>query len=103
MTSGGEQGEGRLITDSVAADDGVNLSHALSGTPSAAETYDRYRFSPFRITMDPQTTLTSDAQNNAGITVHAANGQYVAVVARSTGATDAHRIIMSYQVDGVSA
>lgn len=102
MTSGGEAGEGRLIIDSVAADDGVNLSHALSGTPSAAETYDRYRFAPYRFTMDPQTTISSDAQNNAGITVDAANGQYVAVVARATGATDAHRIQMSYQVDGAS-
>jgi hypothetical protein len=103
MTSGGEAGEGRLIVDSVAADDGVNLSHALSGTPSATETYALYRFSPFRFTMDPQTTVDSDNQNNAGITVHGANGEYVAVVARSTGATDAHRVRMSYQLDGVSA
>ena len=101
FTSGNAQGEGRLIIDSVASDDGVNLSHA--GTlATAADTYARYRFNPFRFTMDPQTTLSSDAQNNDGITVNAANGQYVAVVARATGGTDAHRVQMSYQVDGVS-
>lgn len=102
MTSGDEAGEGRLIVDSVAADDGVNLSHALSGTPSAAETYALYRFAPYRITLDPQTTIDSDNQNNASVSVTAVNGQYVAVVARATGATDAHRVRMSYQVDGVS-
>ncbi len=102
MTSGDEQGQGRLIIDSVAADDGVNLSHALTGTPSAAETYDRYRFSPFRFLMDPQTTISSDAQNNDGIAVSAANGRYVAVVARADGGTDAHRVQMSYQRGGES-
>lgn len=100
MTSGGESGEGRLIIDSVAADDGVVLSHNLSGTPSATETYDRFRFSPFRFTMDPQTTITSDAQNNDGITVDARNGRYVAVAARATAGNDAHRIQMSFQRDG---
>ncbi len=102
MTSGGESGEGRLIIDSVASDDGVVLSHDLSGTPSATETYDLYRFAPLRFTMDPQTTLSSDAQNNTGITMSAVNGQFVAIVARSTGATDAHRVQLSFQVDGVS-
>lgn len=101
FTSGNAQGEGRLIVASVASDDGVNLSHA--GTlAAAADTYARYRFSAFRFTMDPQSTVDSDNQNNDGITVHAANGQYVAVVARATGATNAHRVQMSYQVDGVS-
>lgn len=101
MTSGDEQGEGRLIIDSVAADDGVNLSHALSGTPDAAETYALYHFSALRFVMDPQTTISSDAQNNDGMTVHASNGRYVAIVARADGGTDAHRLQMSYQVDGV--
>jgi len=102
MTSGDESGEGRLIIDSVASDDGVVLSHDLSGTPSATETYDLYRFSPFRFTMDPQTTISSNAQNNDSITMNAVNGQFVAIVARADGATDAHRIQLSHQVDGVS-
>lgn len=102
MTSGDEQGEGRLIVDSVAADDGVNLSHAFSAQSSAAETYALYRFAPYRFVIDPQTTITSDAQNNDGITAHAGHGQYVAIVARATGATDAHRVQVGYQVDGVS-
>lgn len=102
LTSGARQGEGRLIVDSVAADDGVNLSHALSGAAAGGDSYDLYRLSPYRFTVDPQTTVDSDNQNNSGITADARNGQYVAVVARATGATDAHRVQMSYQKDGVS-
>ncbi len=103
MTSGDEAGEGRLIIDSVASDDGVVLSHDLSGTPSATETYDLYRFAPYRFVMDPQTTISSNNQNNDSITVNAINGEFVAIVARADGATDAHRVQLSYQVDGVSA
>lgn len=103
MTSGGERGEGKLIIDSVAADDGVNLENGLSATPSATETYDLYQATAYRITMDPQTTITDDAQNNRGITVNAVNGEFVLVRARATGTTDAHRVTMTYQEDGVSA
>ena len=102
MTSGDEAGEGKLIVDSVAADDGVNLENALSLAPAATETYALYRLSPLRVTMDPQTTLTDNAQNNDSVTVHAVNGQYVLIRARATGATDAHRVQLSYQRDGVS-
>jgi hypothetical protein len=102
ITSGSARGEGRLITDSVAADDGVNLSHAVTAGVAASDPYALYRFAPVRFTLDPQTTIDSDNQNNAEISVSAINGQYVAVVARATGATDAHRVRMSYQTDGVS-
>ncbi len=103
MTSGDEQGEGRLIVDSVAADDGVNLFAALSAAPSATETYDLYRLSAvYNFKIDPQTTITDDLPNNARVTVDAADGQFVLVRARADGVTDAHRVQMSYQVDGVS-
>lgn len=103
MTSGDERGEGRLITDSVAADDGVNLSHALSGTPSASETYALYAFfETIAFDIDVTSGAPSDSvPHNAGVAVSAFNGQYVAVRAKS-GSTDAHRIRLSYQVDGVS-
>ena len=101
MTNGDEQGEGRLITDSVAADDGVSLSHALSGTPSAGETYDLYRFSELTtLVIDASTTASDDVPRNAGVSVHSSMGQYIAIRARATGATDAHRIKAAYQDDG---
>jgi hypothetical protein len=102
MTSGDEQGEGKLIVDSAAADDGVNLENALSGTPSAAEGYDLYQADAQRFTMDPQTTITDDAQNNAGIAISAVNGEFVLVRARADGGTDAHRVTLTYQLDAVS-
>lgn len=103
MTSGDEAGEGRLIVDSVAADDGVNLEHALSGTPSATETYDLYRLStPAPHIIDMGSAISDDAQHNLRVPVHAADGEWLLVRARATGSTDAHRLRMSYQTDGVS-
>ncbi len=101
ITSGAARGQVRLITDSVASDDGVVLSHAITAA-SAADPYALYKLSPFRFVMDPQTTITSDAQNNDSITVDARNGRYILVSARADGGTDAHRVRVSYQVDGVS-
>ncbi len=102
MTSGGERGEGRLITDSVAADDGVILDHDLSGTPSAAETYDLYTFHVVSQFLIDSATPTEDIPHHQGISVNAVSGQFVAVRVRRDGATDAHRAVLSFQVDGVS-
>jgi len=102
MTSGGEQGEGRLITDSVATGDVVTLDHALSGTPSAAETYARYRGTTFRFIIDMSAAIAEDNTHSDGITVDARDGEFVLIAARATGATDAHRVRVSFQVDGVS-
>lgn len=103
FTSGACQGEGRLIVDSVAADDGVNLSHALSTSPSAGDSYDLYRFVPVvPFVMDPQTTITTDAQNNDGTTLSYGAGRYWACLTRATGSTDAHRVKMGYETSGVS-
>lgn len=103
MTSGDEQGEGKLIIDSVAADDGVVLENALSGTPSATETYALYQADGFTFSMDPQTTITDDAQNNDGITIDYRSGEFVLVRARATGGTDAHRVTMTHQTTGIDA
>lgn len=102
MTSGDEAGEGRLIVDSVAADDGVNLEHALSGTPSATETYDLYRLNAYKLGIPMVNAISDDAQHNAGAVVDWSMGEWVLVRARSSGATDAHRLRMSYQKDGIS-
>ena len=102
MTSGDEQGEGKLITDSVASDDGVNLENALTGTPSASETYDLYNLGAVYEFQLDSATQTSDIMHNARVTVDAADGEWVLVRARATGSTDAHRVQMSYQKDGVS-
>ena len=102
ITSGTARGEVRLITDSVAADDGVVLSHAVNASVAAADPYALFSFDAFRFVMDPQTTITSDDQNNDAITVDARNGRYVMISARADGASSTHRVRVSYQVDGVS-
>lgn len=102
MTSGGEQGEGKLITDSVAADDGVNLASALTGAPSATETYDLWRLAAVYEFQLDSATPTDDIPHHARVTCDAADGEYVLVRARATGATDAHRVRFSYQTDNVS-
>ncbi len=105
FTSSGaaEEGEVRLITDSVATADRALLSHALSGTPSATETYDRYAFDHFAFTIDATTAIGNDNPMSRGITVYSANGEKVVIVARTQGTpTDTHRMKISYQVDGVS-
>lgn len=102
MTSGGEQGEGKLITDSVASNNAVTLASALSGTPSASETYDLFRLAGVAWRRVDSAAGSDDNQHNAGVTVDAANGQYVLVRARATGSTDGHRVQMSHQVDGVN-
>ena len=100
MTSGGERGEGRLIIASVAADDGVNLSHALSGTPSATETYDLYRFDILQELTVDLADPAEGAPNNTGTIV--TGYQYVAAIARMDGATNTPKLKMTYHQDGVS-
>ncbi len=102
ITSGSSRGLVRLIVDSVASDDGVVPTHAVTTTTAAGDPYALYKLAPFRFIMDPQTTTDSDNQNNDSITVDARNGQYVLISARADGATSTHRVRVSYQVDGVS-
>lgn len=100
MTSGGEAGEFRLITDSAAAGDAVTLDHALSGTPSAAETYARYRMGAYVVTIRCDTAISEDARHSGEVTVDWRAGEWVVARVRRNGSTNAHRVRMSYQVDG---
>jgi hypothetical protein len=101
MTSGDERGEGKMIDDSVASDDGVNLENALSGTPSAGESYALYNLEATAWAYIDSAAADDDNPHRAGVTVGAEDGEWVLVRARANGATDAHRVRMSYQVDGV--
>lgn len=102
QTNGGESGEFRLITDATASNDRVTLDHALSGTPSAGELYDLYRFSVWDSgIIVPLTTVTVDNPQNAGTSIQGPD--FFVVLARSAGGTDAHIVYMTYQKDGVSA
>ena len=97
-----ERGEGKLITDSAAVDDGVVLATALSSAPSAAESYDLWRLSAVWNFIMNTFTPTDDIPHNGRVTVDAADGEWVLVRARRDGVTDAHRVRFSYQRDGVS-
>lgn len=103
MTSGDEQGEGRLIIDSVAADDGVNLSHALSGTPSAAETYDLYAFGKIYEFTLPLATAAEDEPNTKRLSLSWLQGHYIGVKTRASGSTDAHRVRAFFEPDNALA
>ncbi len=98
---GAEAGEWRLIVDSTAAADGITLDHALSGTPSEAETYEIYRFSVWDSgIIVPLTTPT--IANPQNVMTSIVGPDYFMVQVKSA-ATDAHIAYMTYQKDGVSA
>lgn len=102
MTSGGETGDVREIADYTNSNDRVTLVRALTGQPTASETYAIYHMhtiSQFIITAE--TTLTEDLPQNSGVTV--IGYPFIIARARSTGGTDAHIALMSYRLDGVSA
>ena len=102
MTSGDEEGEGALIEDSQASNDQVTLLTALSGTPSASETYSRYLLDPQVYTMDLSAAIDDDTPHNLGIPVDSRDGQVVMLRARRTGSTDSHLIRVVIFSDGVS-
>lgn len=97
---GGEAGEWRLIVDSAATGDKITLDHALSGTPSEAETYEIYRFSVWDSgIIVPLTTPTiANPQND----MTSIEGPDYFMVQGKSAATDAHLAYMTYQKDGVS-
>lgn len=102
MTTGGETADVREIVDFTSAADTVTLIRALSGTPTAAETYNIYHMRALsNFVVIAETTLTEERPQNDGIVVTGV--PYVLVRARSTGATDAHIALLSYRLDGVSA
>lgn len=98
---GAEAGEWRLIVDSAATGDKITLDHALSGTPSEAETYEIYRFSVWDSgIIVPLTTPTIANPQNV---ITSLVGPDFFMVQGKSAATDAHLAYMTYQKDGVSA
>lgn len=100
MTSGGEVKDVREISNYVNSTDVITLARALSGTPTAAETYDIFhmrRISQFEITAE--TVLTEDLPQNGGDQV---SGYPFVIVRARSGAADAHIALMTYTKDGVS-
>ena len=104
MTSGGEQGELRLIGDYVNSTNLAILVTALSGTPSAGETYDIYHLSQVvdgSGSITSETTLTEALPQNAEF---GASGYPVLIPrVKAGGGTDAHLAYMTYALDGVAA
>jgi hypothetical protein len=99
--NGGEAGELRLITASTATDDGITVDHAFSGTPSAGELYDLYKFTIWdQGIIVPLTTPTVANPQHAGTSIMGPD--YFVMLGRSAGATDAHIAYCTYQLDGVS-
>ncbi len=102
MTSGGELKDIREIADYVSSTDALTLLRALSGTPTAAETYDIFNMGEVDSgTITAETTLTEDLNQKALVAVSG----YPCLIARarSTGSTDAHIALMTYTLDNVSA
>ncbi len=101
MTTGGELKDIREIEDYVNTDDRITLVRALSAAPAAAETYDIYHMSVMsQFIITAELNLTEDLPQNARIDVM--GPAKLIARARSTGGTDAHIALMSYQGDGVS-
>lgn len=101
QTNGGEAGEFRLIVDATASNDRVTLDHALSGTNSAGELYDLYRFSVWdRGIIVPLTTVVVDNPQNVMTSI--SGPDFFVVLGRAAGGTNAHLAYMTYQKDGVS-
>lgn len=104
MTSGGEVADLREISDMTTSGSTptITLVRALSGTPSTTETCDVFHLGVIaQFIITAETALTEDLPQNAFI--KASSYPVIIARARSTGATDAHIALMSYNGDGVSA
>ena len=102
MTTGGERGQGRLITDFVASTDTVTLEATLSGTPSAGETYALYRFDVIQAGSITFAASAPTEDNPHHVSTVIMGYQYIAFRARRSGVTDAIDAWISYDRDGVS-
>ncbi len=97
--AGEAEGEGRLITNSAATNDNITLDHAVTTGSDTGTTYDLYRLSEQKFIIDMSSAIGEDNPLNDGVTVNWMSGEFILVRAQATGATDAHRIQMSYQKD----
>ena len=108
MTSGGEIGDLRVIADyddaGGAAAALVTLEAALTGTPSAAETYSIYHLSEI---VDGSGSITSETALTEALPQNAEFGAsgYPCLIPRvkAGGGTDAHIALLTYTRDGVDA
>jgi hypothetical protein len=100
--NGGEDGEWRLILASTSADDGITVDHALTGAPDAGELYDIYRMGIIQEgIIVPLTTPTVANPQNMITTI--LGYEFVVVLGKRTGTTDAQIAYMTSQKDGVDA
>lgn len=100
--NGGEDGEWRLITASTQVDDGITVDHAFTGTPTAGELYDIYRMGILQEGIIVPLTTPTVANPQTMITT-ILGYEFVVVLGKRTGSTDAHIAYMTSQKDGVSA
>ena len=91
-----------MILNSTAADDGITVDHAFSGVPDAGELYDIYRMGILQEgIIVPLTTPTVANPQHMITTI--IGYEFVVVLGKRTGSTDAQNAYMTSQKDGVSA
>ncbi|MEE9598162.1 MAG: hypothetical protein V3V96_15430 [Acidiferrobacterales bacterium] len=102
MTSGGEQGEFKLITDYVTASNLAILENALSGTPTAGETYSIYHMAQV---VDGSGSITAEQTLTEALPQNAEFGAsgYPCLIPRAKSSSDDHVALLTYTIDGVSA
>ena len=99
VTSGTARGEGRQIVASVAADDGVNLTHAMTD-PDTGDPYALWRFGTIQ-------SFTIDLANPAKDIDLAPptlimGPKTIAIMARMDGGSDTPDLACAYELDQVS-
>jgi len=102
ITSGGEDGEFKLIVDYVSSTNATVLENALSGQPSTGETYSIYHLSEIvdgSGTITAETALTEDLPQNDEF---GASG-YPCLIPRARSSGDNHVALLTYTIDGVDA
>lgn len=106
ITSGSANATFRKIADFANTGDVVRLQHSSDGVPAAADTYDIYHLSRVVDGSASVTTVAATAPLEASPMndEFGASGYPVLIPrARASGGTDAHKVIMSYTIDGVDA
>ncbi len=102
-TTGGEIADVRLITDyDGTTNDRLTLDHAMVGSPSSGEGYEIFQMHGISFIITAETVPIDADPQNAKITVNGQAGEFVIARAKRTGTTDAHKTVMTYQLNGVS-
>ncbi len=106
ITSGSANATFRQIGLFANSGDVARLLHSSDGVPAAADTYDIYALSRIVDGADSITTVAKTAPLEASPMrgEFGASGYPVLIPrARASGGTDAHKVIMTYTIDGVDA